>query len=158
MFLRRYVVADHPACVRVAASNTPDHILPDELPTYAAWLARACAPGATDDPCDYLVMEDPSGDVIACGGIAWATTAPVATLCWGIVRRDRHRMGLGTALLTHRLALARARGVDEVLMDTSQHALGFFLRFGFRVTSTRPDGYGPGLDRMDLALRIGNAA
>jgi GNAT superfamily N-acetyltransferase len=154
MRIRPYVPEDHAHCVCIARTNTPDFVLPEEVDAYAAWLDRACAPSSTSsDPCDYFVLCGDRGPV-ACGGIAWAETAPVATLCWGLVRRDLHRRGLGSLLLAHRIDLARARGVREVLMDTSQHALPFFLRMGFRVTGSVPHGYGPGLHRHDLALGV----
>jgi N-acetylglutamate synthase-like GNAT family acetyltransferase len=119
------------------------------VPDYADWLRRACSPGA-EDPCAYLVGEL-DGEVVCAGGIAFAVTAPVATLCWGIVRADLHRQGIGTALLDARLAAARAHGVERVLMDTTDAALGFFLHHGFVVTGRVRDGYGPGVDRLDLA-------
>lgn len=152
--LRAYADDDHAACVTVARSNAPDYVLPDEVEAYAGWLERACGSEASDDRCDYLVVEDEAGTVVACGGIAFAETANVATLCWGLVRNDLHRTGLGTLLVQTRLAMARARRVDEVLLDTSQHTTAFFARFGFRITSTTTDGYGPGLHRHDMALRL----
>ena len=157
MRIRPYVPDDRAACVEIARSNTPDFVLSPEVEAYAEWLGRACeAPERPGEACAYFVLSDArdAEAIVACGGIAWAETAPVATLCWGLVRRDLHRQGLGSQLLAHRLDLARARGVHEVLMDTSQHALPFFLRAGFRVTGSVADGYGPGLHRHDLSLRL----
>jgi GNAT superfamily N-acetyltransferase len=158
MRIRPYVPDDRVACVRIARSNTPDFVLPEEVEGYAGWLDRACLAATPGEACDYFVLaSEPiagASELLACGGIAWAHTAPVATLCWGLVRRDLHRRGLGSLLLAHRIDLARARGVQEVLMDTSQHALAFFLRAGFRVAGSVADGYGPGLHRHDLSLRL----
>ncbi len=152
--LRAYTDADHAACVAIAQSNVPSYVLPGEVEAYGAWLSRACGSIGSDDRCDYLVVDDATGAVVACGGIAFAETANVATLCWGLVRNDLHRAGLGTRLVEARLAMARARHVDEILLDTSQHTTAFFARFGFRITATTTDGYGPGLHRHDMALRL----
>jgi ribosomal protein S18 acetylase RimI-like enzyme len=151
MRLRPYVPADRDACVAVLASSVPTYAQLHELGEYAAWLDRACVRGA-EDPCEYLVGER-DGAVVCAGGVAFATTAPVATLCWGIVRADLHRRGLGRALLLARLDRVRARGgVARVLLDTTDAAVGFFLRHGFVVTGRVRDGYGPGIDRLDLEL------
>jgi GNAT superfamily N-acetyltransferase len=154
MTLRPWTPDDLDGSLALARSNTPDFILPHEVAAYGAWLRRACGPDADPgDACAYFVRDDPAGGLAACGGIAFAAGAPVATLCWGLVRRDLHRKGIGTAMILERLALAWARGVAVVAMDTTPAALGFFLRHGFAEVSRTRDGYGPGLDRIDLELR-----
>jgi GNAT superfamily N-acetyltransferase len=147
-------MADLEGCLAVARSNVPDFILPHEVGEYGAWLLRACGPDADrGDACAYFVCDDPTGGLEACGGIAFAEGAPVATLCWGLVRRDLHRRGIGTRMIGERLALARARGVEVIAMDTLPASVGFFLRHGFVEVSRTQDGYGPGVDRIDLELR-----
>lgn len=154
MRFRPYAVADRAACVAVLATSVPAYTQPAEVDEYAAWLDRDVAPDGTAPRCEYLVGER-DGVVVCAGGVHYANTAPVAILCWGIVRADLHRTGIGTTLLTERLTRIRARGgIAEVLMDTTDAAVGFFLRHGFVVTGRKPDGYGPGVDRLDLALRL----
>ncbi len=159
MTLRPWTADDFDACLALARSNTPAFILPHEVAAYGDWLRRACGPDADrGDACAYFVVDDAGGEgLAACGGIAFAEGAPVATLCWGLVRRDLHRRGIGTRLLLERLALARARGVEVVAMDTTPASLGFFLRHGFVEIARTRDGYGPGLDRVDVELRLGAA-
>lgn len=153
MQIRPYTPADRDACVAVLETSVPRYTQPHELTEYAAWLDLACVRGA-EDPCEYLVGER-DGAVLCAGGVAYATTAPIATLCWGIVRADLHRRGLGSALLRARLDRVRARGgVERVLLDTTDAAVGFFLRHGFVVTGRVRDGYGPRVDRLDLALAL----
>ena len=155
MFFRPYTPADKEACVAILHSSVPTYTLLEEVAEYAAWLDRACVPGA-EDPCEYLVGAPAPGAPLVCaGGVAYAVTAPVAVLCWGIVRTDQHRRGIGSALLTTRLDRVRARGgVESVLMNTTDAAVGFFLRHGFVVTGRVKDDYGPGVDRLDLALHL----
>jgi len=75
-----------------------------------------------------------------------------------MVDRHLHRQGLGTRLVQARLALARDNPlVDDVVLDTSQHTHGFCETFGFKMIKVTPDGYAPGLDRWDMALRIAGA-
>ena len=153
MQLRPWTPADKAACLAVLCSSVPTFAQPHEVDEYAAWLDRACVRGA-EDPCDYLVGAR-DGAVVCAGGVAYARTAPIATLCWGIVHADLHRRGLGSALLRARLDAARARGgVERVVLDTTDAAVGFFLRHGFVVTGRVRDGYGGGVDRLDMELPL----
>jgi ribosomal protein S18 acetylase RimI-like enzyme len=106
-------------------------------------------------PGPYLVVADAAGEVAACGGYAVHSAAAQASFCWGMVRRDRHGLGLGRRLAEARLSLIRGDGrVNRVRLDTGQHTLGFYQRLGFRLESVRPDGYGPGMDRYDMLLKL----
>ena len=63
---------------------------------------------------------------------------------------------LQARLTEARLALARTLpGVERLILSTSQHTQGFYAGFGFAVTAHTPDGFGPGLDRVDMALLLG---
>ena len=72
-----------------------------------------------------------------------------------MVRREQHRSGYGRVLLEARLAAIRAEGsVREVRLSTSQHAAGFYQRFGFQTVKLVPGGFAPGIDRCDMVLRL----
>lgn len=136
---------DITACLAIFDGNCPRFFAPSEREEFAAFLT---APHPADAP--YLVLED-EGDILACGGIA--VSGPDAHLTWGMVARDRHGQRLGTRLTEARLALARTLpGVERLILSTSQHTQGFYAGFGFAVTAHTPDGFGPGLDRVDMAL------
>lgn len=86
----------------------------------------------------YFVLDD-----VACGG--WGDRDGVALLCWGMVRRDRHRSGLGSQLLEHRLAAIAAAGFTTVEITTSQYSAPFFARHGFVEIEVRRDEFASGL-------------
>ena len=72
-----------------------------------------------------------------------------------MVRRDRHRSGLGRLLTEARIErAARDPRVNTVALNTSQHTEGFYLRFGFRTVEIVPDGYAEGLHRYEMRLRL----
>jgi ribosomal protein S18 acetylase RimI-like enzyme len=144
LLLRPYTAADLEACCALFASNVPDFFLPGEVDDYRAYLA---AHGG-----GYLVLLE-EGHLAAAGGYAVSAEGE-ATLCFGLVERGRHRRGLGSVLLRERLRLASDPAVQRVQLNTSQHNPEFFSRFGFAVTAIRRDGYGPGLDRVDMALEL----
>ncbi|WP_428380005.1 hypothetical protein [Nevskia ramosa] len=58
-------------------------------------------------------------------------------------------------LLDARLQAIRSEGsVREVRLSTSQHAAGFYQRFGFVTKLIVPGGFAPGIDRCDMVLAL----
>lgn len=146
---RPYMAADRAACLAIFDGNVPAYFAPEERAAFADHLDGLPAVGAP-----YLVLED-RGAVVGCSGLSFAAQGTHASLSWGMVDRTRHGGGLGTRLLLARLAMARATpGLTELVLETSQHTRRFYERFGFAVLAVTPDGFGPGLDRCDMILRL----
>lgn len=136
--LRSYRPTDRRACLDLFDGNTPEFFLPHERAEFEDWL---------DAPGEYLVIED-AGQVVACGGI-WQEEGRVG-LAWGMVSHQHHRQGFGSMLLRARLGQLRELGAKEVHLDTTQHSAPFFARHGFAEVRRVSDGYGPGMDRVDM--------
>ncbi|MDG2286854.1 MAG: GNAT family N-acetyltransferase [Alphaproteobacteria bacterium] len=99
-----------------------------------------------------LIIEDRA---TACGGWSIYEDTVTAGLAWGMVRAEHHGHRHGTRLLAWRLGrIAQDPAIRRVVMDSSQHTIGFFEKFGFRVTTQQLDGYGPGLHRYDMVLEL----
>lgn len=146
--LRSYMPADLCGCLKVFEGNVPRFFNAAERYDFANFLDKRVAAWS------YQVIEQ-DGRIVACGGLAVVANGSSAGLCWGMVSEELHGTGLGSLLTAARLEAARAiPGVERVLLDTSQHTQGFYLRFGFVVQEIVPDGYGPGLDRWDMLLRL----
>ena len=78
-----------------------------------------------------------------------------AVLCWGMVRGDRHRAGLGWVLLTERLdRIAADPAFRSAAIETTQHSRSFFARHGFVQTRQVPDGFAPGMDLVEMTLDL----
>ncbi len=145
--VRAYDAADRAACLALFDGNTPTFFAAGERSDFAGFLDAHAASWA------FQVVER-SGGIVACGGHRVAADGETAGFCWGMVDRAQHRTGLGRILTQARLDAARATpGVRQVRLDTSQHTQGFYARFGFVVERVVPDGYSPGLDRVDMLLR-----
>lgn len=142
---RPYRSSDRDACLRLFDGNTPPFFAPSERSDFIRFLERRGA--------DYQVVIACSV-VVACGGYLVAEDGVTAGLCWGMVERGRHGRGLGRALLKARLEAIRAARLRRVILDTSQHTAGFYARYGFQAVATIKDGYGPGLDRVDMTLDL----
>lgn len=146
---RPYMPDDFCACLAIFDSNVPTFFAHEERTDFYQFLGSI---NAKDRP--YLVLIC-KGSVIACGGLVAETEKRQAGLAWGMVDRAFHGRGLGTSLTKARLALARATpNIAEVMLETSQHTRGFYERFGFTASKVKPDGFAPGLDRVDMTLRL----
>ena len=138
---------DAAACIEAMRSNTPEFFADSEVADFERLLPARRSP--------YLVIDDEVLGVAACGGYHVDLQAGTAGLSWGMVHRVRHRRGLGSVLLEHRLAAIAAQPrIREVRLDTSQHSRPFYERFGFETVAALEDGYAPGLHRYDMRLLL----
>lgn len=142
---RPYRPEDRAACLAAFDSNVPVYFDASERADFEAFLDQ--------HPGRYFVAVDADGQVQGCAGYALNTRGDAADLCWAMVQREQHRAGLGRLLLDARLQAIRAEGsVHEVRLSTSQHAAGFYQRFGFVTRLIVPGGFAPGIDRCDMVL------
>jgi ribosomal protein S18 acetylase RimI-like enzyme len=138
---------DTGACLRVFDSNVPDFFHISERGEFETFLH--------DLPGPYLVLEA-DAEIVGCGGHAIRGDGRTADLCWGMIRRDLHGQGLGRHLTLARLEVAtRDERVGAVALSTSQHTVRFYEKLGFGVLEVSPDGFGPGLDRIDMRRDLG---
>jgi N-acetylglutamate synthase-like GNAT family acetyltransferase len=146
MDLRPYMPVDRDACLAIFDSNTPQFFDPGERATFEAFLDRLDG--------HYVVMEH-EGALVGCGGYTITAEERLASLVWGMVRRDSHKLGLGRYLLLFRLReIGKSGDIQLVHLDTSQRAAPFFERQGFKVIRVVPDGYGNGLDRVEMVKKL----
>ena len=76
-------------------------------------------------------------------------------MAWGMVGREWHRNGLGRLLLLYRVReIGKVGGVQRVSLDTSQHSAPFFEKQGFKVARVEKDAYAPGLDRIEMSMKL----
>lgn len=146
--IRTFVESDMASCLAIFDGNCPKYFDPSERADYEKFLnTQAVAHG-------YLVIEE-KGKVVAAGGIAINEETKSGWFCWGLVDTSLHGMGLGSQLVEARLDQARLnRSVACVHMDTSQKTVKFYERFGFVTEKITQDGYGAGLDRYDMTLKL----
>ena len=145
LIAREYRPGDLRQVLRVFDSNVPEFFVPGERQAFEAFLAELPGP--------YFVIEQPPGDIVACGGYAIVPEERRADLCWGMVHHAHHRRGIGGHLTRLRLDAAREDPrVDSLILNTSQHTRGFYEKLGFVVEKHVIDGFAPGLDRCDMRL------
>lgn len=134
MDLRPYRPADRTACLAVFDSNSA----PDRL-KFEDFLQSPEGP--------YFVMEH-DGEIIGCGGYVLEPDQPVASLVWGMIRRDSHGQGLGRFLLMYRLReISKSGRIDRVRLETSPPVAKFFEGQGFRIV-------GEVNDRVEMVKKL----
>lgn len=145
----RLYAEDREACLAIFNTNVPKFFAPSEREQFAAFLDVLPGP--------YFVCEHGT-ELIGCAGYARNGDGS-ASLCWGMIRRDWHGRGVGRLLLERRLeAIREDHTIKLVIMNTSQHTVAFFQKFGFQIEQVIPDGYSAGLDRYELRLLLNSAA
>jgi GNAT superfamily N-acetyltransferase len=138
---RPYRPADRASCVAILESNIPQYFKDGDQTDFLGYLDKLPGP--------YFVLESEEQGIVGCGG--YAMDDQEAHLCWGMVRQDLHKQGLGRLLFERRIQhIAATAAVARIRLNTTQHTAGFYEKFGFRTLRTVPDGYGPGLDRVEM--------
>lgn len=142
---RAYHPSDKDDCLHIFDSNTPQYFLSNEREIFARYLNNHAE--------GYLVIEDASGKIVACGGHVIGLDGGAASLCWGMVHKEKHGQGLGKLLLANRLSLlAGIPKMRLIRMDTSQKSVDFFAKWGFVTYRITKDHYGPGLHRHEMYM------
>ncbi|WP_375383069.1 GNAT family N-acetyltransferase [uncultured Sphingomonas sp.] len=145
--VRPYYLADRRHALAIFDSNLPEYFGPGER----AWFAESL--DDLDGPAVILAID---GDPVAFGGWEVWDHYDKALLCWGMVHRGCHALGLGKLLLFERV-LGIACGTPAtryVTVDTSPLVAPFFIHCGFEQTSVWPAGYRSGMDMHELRLDL----
>lgn len=144
--LRAYSPRDRVRCLRIFDSNRPRSFADAERAQFESYLERHG---------DAYYVVERLGSIVGCGGYALDAAGKSADLCWGMIDEGLHRKGLGEYLLLGRLrAIAVRDRITRVRLATSQHAEGFYARYGFKVASRTANGFGPGLDNIEMRLNL----
>lgn len=126
-------------------SNRPRYFAEAERALFADFLDQRSA--------TYFVLVDGTR-LVACGG-HFVEPDGAAGLAWGMVAQDVHGRGIGTRLVNERLKRILALpGLTRVTLNTSQYTVAFYERFGFKAGDRVADGFGPGIDRIDMVLEV----
>ena len=139
MHLRPYRIDDKAACLRMFDGNAPDFFALHERDGFEEFLET---PGTR-----YWVVDDDAGTVIGCSGYRIVPETTTAIITWTMVERDVQGQGVGRLLiLTDLDHLCRIPAVDTVILETSQHIVGFYERVaGFEAHEVIEDGLKQGL-------------
>jgi ribosomal-protein-alanine N-acetyltransferase len=151
--LRAYTPADKAECLAAFMSNVPLYFTREEIGQFEGFLDKFQKPdGKLENGTHYFVVA--LGDqVVGCGGFGYKENTDILFMAWGLVHNDYHKIGLGKALLLHRVDMIKRNFPGSAIgLDTTQHSYPFFEKMGFRVTKITEDFYEPGMHRYDMVF------
>lgn len=138
---RPYRPADRDACLALFDANCPEWFAPDERAGYETFLAAV--------PGGYEVVEC-DGAIAAAFGVL--RPAETWHLNWIMVSPAVHGRGIGRAIVARARDLLRDGGGSTLHIAASHKSAPFFAKFGAREVGRIPDGWGPGMHRVDMVL------
>jgi GNAT superfamily N-acetyltransferase len=140
---RPYAASDREACFRIFDANCPESFAPNERADLSEFLR---AP-----PAGYEVAL--AGDrVVGAFGVFPEADGP--HLRWIMLAPEAKGRGLGRQMIARAQAAVRARGEKRLHLATSHVADAFFAKLGAVEIRRTPDGWGPGMHRVDMVLPV----
>lgn len=148
--IRPFKKSDGPACLAAFESNVPKSFTRDEIAEYMEFLNALDE--ASIKTAYYVIQSD--GRVVGCGGFGQKFGGEHLTLAWGLIHADFQKTGLGEQLLKFRLnEVDRLYPGHQLFIDTTQHAFGFFEKFGFETIKITEHFYAENLHRYDMVYK-----
>lgn len=131
-------------CVTIFDKNTPRYFLQDEREPFIEYLKVTTW---------YFVvrMED---KIVGCFGVEFMEEKKHARLHWIMVDPDFQGQGIGSFIMNEIFTSMRAEDYRIMEIDTSQEGIRFFGRYQIEILEEIKDGWGVGMDRINLLLYI----
>ncbi len=125
-------------------ANCPSHFAVNERSDYLAFLQSA---GNEYEVCHV------DGQICGAFGVG-DTAAGNLRIRWILLDPGFQGQGIGSKMMSRMIDIARTRKSSLIEIAASHKSAPFFARFGARVTQVTPDGWGIGMDRVDMELAI----
>lgn len=138
-----YQTGDYDGCLALFDRNCPDYFAPNEREDYIGFLRSS--------PQGYQVARL-NERVVAAFGLTVEGSA--GRISWIMVCPDSKGQGVGAAMMRRAKAAAAEARVESVDIAASHLSAPFFAHFGADAVETIPDGWGAGMHRVDMRLRI----
>ena len=141
---RPYRDADRQACTSIFDANCPEFFAPNERQEYDKFLDGVSG--------DYEVCEV-DGRVLGAFGL-FVDGENVKMLNWILLDPQTQGIGVGSKIMERVIQLSRASQTRTVKIAASHKSAPFFARFGATTASSTKNGWGPGMDRVDMELPL----
>ncbi len=141
---RPYNEADNLACTKIFDANCPEYFALNEREDYEVFLKSA--------PEGYQVCEV-EGRVLGAFGLL-DEGQDEKRLNWILLDPQSQGMGIGEKIMERVIRVGRESQAVTVNIAASHKSEPFFAKFGARTTLFTKDGWGPGMDRVDMVLSV----
>jgi N-acetylglutamate synthase-like GNAT family acetyltransferase len=139
---KRYESDDRAACLLLFDENCPEFFAPNEREDYIEFLSNRTQ--------NYFVCLLADRIVGAYG--LYPLDSGGTALHWIMLSPSVQGVGLGSAIMARVLADVRHSARSPLFISASHKSAPFFARFGAVEISTTPDGWGPGMHRVEMQL------
>jgi N-acetylglutamate synthase-like GNAT family acetyltransferase len=141
---RPYREADRQACTSIFDANCPEFFAPNERRDFEDFLESV--------PGDYEVCEV-DGKILGAYGLI-VDGKNTKTLNWILLDPQTQGIGVGSTIMERVIQLSRTSQTRVVKIAASHKSAPFFARFGASATALTKNGWGPGMDRVDMELPL----
>lgn len=144
--IRTYKTADRNHVIELLELNTPKYFDPNEMADFNNYLDHEIE--------DYYVFEV-LGEIIGAGGINYFPEEKLARISWDFVHPDKHGIGIGRALLEHRIERIQENPeMDTIVVRTSQFVYKFYEKSGFVLENIEKDYWAVGFDLYLMKYQV----
>lgn len=145
VFIREFVQGDKQIVLDLFRLNTPTFFSPNEEEDLIYYLDNEIEKY-------FVILLDEK--LVGCGGINFKEDGEIGLLSWDFLHPEFQRMGVGTALLNHRIDILKSiPAVKKIRVRTSQHAYTFYEKGGFEVVEKLKDYWADGFDLYAMEFR-----
>lgn len=144
LLFQPYSVAHKEDCLRIFDANCPRFFAPNERSDYMQFLE------ASPDGYEVCLLD---GKLVGAFGLIDDRERRSA-LNWILLDPRSQGLGVGSAIMKRVDDLGRAAGLALIHIAASQKSAPFFAKFGALSTAVIDNGWGPGLDRVDMELHL----
>lgn len=144
VIFRSYAAADREACISVFDANCPEFFAPNERQDFEEFLEQ--------EPADYEICEG-DGKVLGAFGL-FVDGENTKTLNWILLDPQTQGMGVGSKIMKRVIQLGHTSQTKVVKIAASHKSAPFFARFGASKKTLTENGWGPGMDRVDMELQL----
>lgn len=142
LVFRCYAASDKDACLELFDENTPEFFAPNERPDYASFL------DSCPDKYELCFIDDSIAGAFGLLGNGLHRRS----LNWILLSPARQGLGIGTAIMSRVMDLARSSNLRLVEIAASHKSAPFFAKFGAIEVSVTDNGWGPGMHRVDMVI------
>lgn len=129
------------------------HVFDANCPTYFAPIERIDYMRFLDAVPDSYEVCEVAGRVVAAFGLVDDDRKGVR-LNWIMLDPESQGLGLGSAIMKRVISRGRASQSSLIKIAASHKSAPFFARFGAVAKVHTEDGWGPGMDRIDMELKL----
>lgn len=143
--IREYHPNDKPKVLNILKLNVPQYFAESEVSDLDHYL---------DHEIEKYYVVELDNQIIGAGGINFEGNDTIGKISWDFLHPKFQGMGVGRALLQHRLAILKSmKEVGTILVRTSQLAYQFYQKNGFVLEEIHKDFWAEGFDMYKMIYK-----